>query len=955
MSSKLEGDVRPTASYARPPTAPRRRLKFARLLVLAIASYGAVRLLHLRIPWSHHAAHRPANAERIIAQCRALSRLPAPPADFADRTESDRFEPGTPPTLIINGTIWLGGERSVVGELYMDGGVIRAIGYVPKELYENKAGVVVVNAQGAWVTPGLVDLHSHIGVGASPALNGAIDVDSPLSTIQPWLRSLDGLNTHDMAYTTSIAGGVTSALLLPGSENNVGGQAFMIKLRKTRERSSSSMVVEPPYGLWGEVDIDLEAPVRWRHTKHACGEEPSKSWGMTRMDSVWYFRQAYAAAVAMRNAQDAYCSSALSGRWLDIADQTFPYNLALEALVDTLRGKVKVHVHCYEAVDFDGIVRLSNEFQFPIAAFHHAHEAYLVPNLLKNTWGGVPAIAMFATAARYKREAYRGSEFAPKILANEGIPVIMKSDHPLLNSRYLMYEAQQAYFYGLNASLALASVTSTSATVAGLSHRLGHLKVGHDADVVVWDSHPLQLGATPLQVYIDGIAQLSYAPEVVVEDGLSRMTLKEQPVAELRVQPSVADYDDEADEVLKYDGEPPLGAKEIHADEVLFVNVLSIWQQDASNELHEELFGPEEPMTTGEVLVKDGKIICTGTCARIASSPRLVDLEGGSVAPGLTSYGSSLGLVEILAEPSTNDGGAYDLFGNLAPEVLGGKILRAVDGVQFGGKDMLIAHRSGVSTAVTAPTSSGFLSGLSGAFSTGAWNKAEKGGIIQPVTALHIAIGHRGSIPSISAQVAGLRHLLSTSKEGEIWWSVAHGSIPLIVQVHSADVMSTLILLKHEIQIQFGSTMKLSFAGANEAWMVAKNIADDGIGVILVPSRTFPGTWEQMRTVPGVPLTDETNISLLLAHNVTVAIGAVHASLARNTRFDAIWAYRDAHGKISKRQALELVSYNVNKLLGLEEPSLSRELVAYKGGDFFSTSAKVVGMLSADRGITELF
>ncbi|KZT52271.1 carbohydrate esterase family 9 protein [Calocera cornea HHB12733] len=955
MSLKLEDDVLPAYTYIPPAAAPRRRWKLTRLLTLAIASYGIARFYGVQFPWSHHPVYRPANADRILAQCRALPLLPTPPAGFAERTESDRFEPDTPPTLIVNGTIWLGGDRSVVGELYMDGGVIRAIGYVPKELYENEPGVVVVNAQGSWVTPGLVDLHSHLGVYSSPSLNGASDGNSMLGTIQPWLRSLDGLNTHDMAYSRSIAGGVTSSLILPGSANNIGGQAFMIKLRQTKKKSSSAMVLEPPYGLWGEDGDDSEAPVRWRHMKHACGENPSSTYHMTRMDSIWYFRQAYAAATVVRDAQDAYCASALSGDWLQIADQSFPYDLALEALVDTLRGKVKVNVHCYEAVDFDGIVRLTNEFQFPVAAFHHAHEAYLVPDLLKKAWGGAPAIAMFATKARKKREAYLGSEFAAKILADNGIPVVMKSDHPVLDSRYLMFEAQQAYFYGLNASLALASVTSTPADAAGFSHRLGRLKVGHDADVVVWDSHPLQLGATPLQVYIDGIAQLSYAPEVVVDGGLKRIALKNQPVDELQVRPAAADYEEEAQNTLKYDGDPPLGPKEVREGEVLFTNVLSVWQHDASNELQEQLFNVEGTMTSGEVLVKNGDIVCTGSCSGLASSARVVDLEGGSLAPGLTSYGSPLGLMDIPFESSTNDGVVFDLFGNLAPSVLGGQIIRAVDGVQFGGKSMLIAHRAGVSTAVTAPTGRGFLSGLSGAFRTGAWNKAEKGSVVMPVTAMHIAIGHRGSTPSVSAQVAGLRHLLSASKEGDTWWEVAHGSIPLIIEVQSADIMSTLILLKKEIEIQFGSTMKLSFAGANEAWMVAKNIADDGIGVILAPSRTFPGEWEQMRTLPGIPITEETNLSALLAYNVTVAIGIKNDAEARNLRFDAIWAYRDAHGKMTKGQALELVSYTVNKLLGLHESNTRGDFVAYKGGDFFSTGAKVVGVLSAGRGITELF
>ncbi|KZT52272.1 carbohydrate esterase family 9 protein [Calocera cornea HHB12733] len=956
MSLKLEDDVLPAYIYAAPPPAPRRRPKLARFVLLAIASYAVVRLWGLHLPWSHPPVYSPANVDKIIAQCRALPLVPTPPVGFAARTESDRFEPGTPPTLITNATIWLGGERVVVGELYMDGGVVMAIGYVPKELYANEPGVVVVNAREAWVTPGIVDLHSHLGVVSIPTLGGAADGNSVLGTVQPWLRSIDGLNTHDMAYTTSIAGGVTSALVLPGSADNIGGQAFMIKLRPTKERSSNAMVLEPPYALWNGTDVDPDAPPRWRHIKHACGENPARVYGQTRMDNVYRFRQAYTAAAALRDAQDSYCASALAGDWKQIADQSFPYDLALEALVDVLRGKVKVNVHCYEAVDFDGFVRITNEFKFPVAAFHHAHEAYLVPDLLKKTWGGAPAIAMFATFARYKREAYRGSEFAPKILADEGIPVVMKSDHPMpVDSRYLMYEAQQAFLYGLNSSLALASVTSTPAEAAGFAHRLGRLKVGHDADVVVWDSHPLQLGATPLQVYIDGIAQLSYGPVVVTENGFTHLSLKEKKSGDLQTVPSVADSEMEAQQVLAHDGEPPLGPKETYESEVLFTNVQSIWRRDSSEELFEQTLTADDGLSSREVLLHHGNIVCTGSCAHVAVSARIVDLHNGSIAPGLTTFGSSLGLVEIKFEPSTTDGYAYDLFANNAPAVLDGKPLRAVDGVQFGGKDMLMAYRSGVTTAISGPASPGFgLAGLSGAFRTGAWNKAEKGSVIQPVTAMHLVIGPKGQ-PSISAQVAGLRQLLSASKEGEIWWELSHGTVPLVLSVNNADIMSTVILLKHEIEAQFSSSMKLSFAGASEAWMIAKNIADAEIGVIIAPSRATPLEWPSRRTLPGPPLTEESNISLLLAHNVTVGIGVVWEWQTRNTRFDAIWAYREGGGKISKGQALALVSSNVEKVLGLHTSSDVGDLVAYRGGDFLSPGAKVVGVMSAERGVTDLF
>jgi imidazolonepropionase-like amidohydrolase len=196
------------------------------------------------------------------------------------------------------------------------------------------------------------------------------------------------------------------------------------------------------------------------------------------MDTVWAQRKIYDEARILRDKQDAYCERIASR---EVVAEPFPDDLRLEALVDVLRGRVKVQTHCYEAVDLDAFVRISNEFKFSIAVFHHAHEAYLVPEVLKKAYGKPPAIAMFAAFSRYKREAYRHSEFAPRVLASHGLKVVMKSDHPAIQSRYLLHEAQQAHYWGLPASTALSSVTVHAAEVLGLDHRIGYVREGYDA------------------------------------------------------------------------------------------------------------------------------------------------------------------------------------------------------------------------------------------------------------------------------------------------------------------------------------------------------------------------------------------------------------------------------------------------------------------------------------------
>lgn len=173
----------------------------------------------------------------------------------------------------------------------------------------------------------------------------------------PWLRSLDGINVYDEAFKLSVSGGVTTSLVLPGSADAIGGQAFVIKLRPTAEGSPSSLVLEPPFSLNGTNPTD--AP-HWRHMKHAAGENPSRvysgespslapppsclrlEWSQgTRMDTMWAFRQAYEEARKLKNAQDAYCAQADAGLWKGLAAEV-PKDLKWEALVDVLRGKVKV-------------------------------------------------------------------------------------------------------------------------------------------------------------------------------------------------------------------------------------------------------------------------------------------------------------------------------------------------------------------------------------------------------------------------------------------------------------------------------------------------------------------------------------------------------------------------------------------------------------------------------------
>ena len=168
----------------------------------------------------------PLHSSAIIAKCRHLQMQAGPPQDFRIRTHSDRFEEGTRPVLVKNAKIWTGGKNGtevIQGDILMENGIIKNIGYLQSGSIESYGErLMVLDAKGAWITPGIVDIHSHIGIKPSPALSGTQDDNSRKGTMQPWLRSLDALNTHDDSYLLSIAGGVTTSLVLPGSANAIG-------------------------------------------------------------------------------------------------------------------------------------------------------------------------------------------------------------------------------------------------------------------------------------------------------------------------------------------------------------------------------------------------------------------------------------------------------------------------------------------------------------------------------------------------------------------------------------------------------------------------------------------------------------------------------------------------------------------------------------------------------------
>jgi len=360
------------------------------------------------------------------------------------------------------------------GSIYVKDGKIAAVG----ESVNAPAGVNTIDAGGKYVTPGIVDSHSHI------ALDD--DVNEATSPITPQMMMKDAFDYQDKAIYRALAGGVTTSLLLHGSANMIGGQAVVIKHK---------------YGAGRDQMLFPNAP---RSIKFASGENPKRVYGTreqlpsTRMGNFAVQREALVQAQDYMREWDAYDAKIKRGD----KDASAPKrDLKMEALADVLRGKLMVQIHCYRADEFLTEIALAHEFGYKIRAFHHALEAYKVPEKLaaENI-----AIATFADWWGYKQEAWDAIPWNAVMSMRKGVRVAIKSDSEDYTRRLNQEAAKTMRYGGATEEEALKMLTLNPAWIVGVDDRVGSIDVGKDADLVIWDGYPLSSYGVPEKVLIDG-------------------------------------------------------------------------------------------------------------------------------------------------------------------------------------------------------------------------------------------------------------------------------------------------------------------------------------------------------------------------------------------------------------------------------------------------------------------
>jgi imidazolonepropionase-like amidohydrolase len=388
------------------------------------------------------------------------------------------------PTLIRGGTVMTAtGEVIANGEVLLVDGRIAAVG----PTVEAPADATVIDASGRYVTPGLIDTHSHLGVYASPGVDAHSDGNEMTSPVTAAVWAEHSIWPQDPGFPRALAGGVTTLHILPGSANLIGGRS--VTIRNIPARLVSEMKFpDAPYGM-----------------KVACGENPKRVYGnrgqapMTRMGNVAGYRAAFIRAEEYRRSWEAWENGGRRG-------EAPTRDLELETLAGALRGEILIQNHCYRADEMAIMLDVYREFGVKPRSFHHAVEAYKIADILA---AEEVSVSIWADWWGFKMEALDATNANAALVHHAGARAIIHSDDAMGIPR-LNQEAAKALAAGREAGLeisddeALQWITSNAAWALGLHEEIGTLERGKRADVVIWSGHPFSVSTRADQVFLDG-------------------------------------------------------------------------------------------------------------------------------------------------------------------------------------------------------------------------------------------------------------------------------------------------------------------------------------------------------------------------------------------------------------------------------------------------------------------
>ena len=385
------------------------------------------------------------------------------------------------PTLIRNATIMTAAGPSIKnGSVLLRDGKIAAVG----ESITAPADALVIDGTGKYITPGIIDVHSHIGVYPAPGVDANSDGNELTNPVTPNVWAEHSVWPQDPQLPRALAGGVTTMQVLPGSGNLIGGRSVVLKVVP----SSTVQGMKFPGAKYG--------------LKMACGENPKRVYQTrgpsTRMGNVAGYRAAWIQAESYRRKWDEWNASHKG--------DPPARDLGLETLAEVLRGNILVHNHCYRADEMAQMLDIAKEFGYQVRAFHHAVEAYKIAGLLKASGTGA---AEWADWGGFKMESNDSIKANLAITDASGARAMIHSDSAD-GAQRLNQEVAKAMYAGRAAGInvtedqAIRWLTINPAWALALDDKIGSIEVGKNADVVLWSGNPFSIYTKAEKVWIDG-------------------------------------------------------------------------------------------------------------------------------------------------------------------------------------------------------------------------------------------------------------------------------------------------------------------------------------------------------------------------------------------------------------------------------------------------------------------
>ena len=385
-------------------------------------------------------------------------------------------------TVIKNVTILTAaGPRITNGSILLRDGKIESVG----ASVTAPSDAVVIDGGGKFVTPGFIDVHSHLGVYSAPGVEASSDGNEATRPVTAYVWAEHSVWPQDPQFPRNLAGGITTLQVLPGSANLIGGRSVVLKVVPSRTVQGMKFP-GAKYGL-----------------KMACGENPKRVYGskggpQTRMGNVAGYRTAWIEGEQYRRKWD---------KWNTEHKGDPPVrDLNLETLAEVLRGNILVHNHCYRADEMAQMIDIAHEFGYKIRAFHHGVEAYKIADMLAKE--GIGA-AIWADWGGFKMEALDGIRANMALTNQAGVRTIVHSDDPS-GSQRLNQEAAKGIEAGkelgidISEDQAIKWLTINPAWALDLDSKIGSLEPGKDADVVLWSGDPFSVYTRTEKVWVDG-------------------------------------------------------------------------------------------------------------------------------------------------------------------------------------------------------------------------------------------------------------------------------------------------------------------------------------------------------------------------------------------------------------------------------------------------------------------